>query len=264
MIVSVLFPYKTQGVATVTVSVRDDVEGIADESLLDPIVTLELSDTSYSFVVEDDEDITSWFTNIPYDIEAHVYDYYMNELYVEFTGTCPIGYKELIEVVIPGQYIHDESGNPLEGTLSNDPEIDGKYYIIEGLIPSIEYDRPSTVSGYVGEDLIEQYVYIKLTDDTYTDDIYEKILSTYNGLTATAIEVIENGVLKVKYTGIPEFEDHSLIHTTILKDYLSHNPIDMIVPDREDVLFDIRIRPVDPEPEIPETPVYSIPTTGIE
>ena len=251
---------------SVILTVDGDVEGEIYELLDNQIVTLELSKTNYSFDINDGDDITAWFTNIPSNLTATVDYNNLNTLDVLFEGYETSEIEEIIEVNIPDGVVLDNNSNPI-GPLSNDVSTEDSKYIIKDLTPIAYYNEPSTVSGYVGETLETQYVYIKIENDAYNSSIINQTLRTYNGLTATVVEYVSN-IAKVKYEGIPLVEDHSLIHSVIDKSYLTISSNNLIVPDRIDVLFDINVRPIVvqsvPEPEPPIIHTYSIPTTGIE
>ncbi|MBO7698518.1 MAG: hypothetical protein J6S38_05745 [Erysipelotrichaceae bacterium] len=262
----VLFPRPVSANVDVTVEVDNNVEGETNRDLNNQFVDLILSNDYYSYDVFIDDDISDWFTNIPEGLTASVSDVDDNYLTVEFTGQSAVEVDEVIQVVIPSGKVLDDFGNPIEGTLSNDPDTEDSRYLIVDLTIRAYYDRPSTVSGYVGEELDVQYVYIKLENDTYTTDIINAVLSTYNGLTATVIDTDDDNIATVRYTGTPLEEDHSLIHSVLDKDHLNISTESLIVPDRADVLFDIRKRSVEPDvsDQPAEQPTYTIPFTGVE
>ena len=171
----------------------------------------------------------------------------------------------MIEVSVPSGKISFLDA-PIEGVLSNDPETEDSRYIIIDLEIRAYYNQPSTVSGYVGEEIEVQYGYIKLENDTYTDGIINDVLSTYNGLTATVISYDSDNVATVKYTGTPLQKDDSLIHSVLKKQHLNISEEDLTVPDREDVRFDIKEKSVTPDtPALDDGDVaYTIPYTGVE
>ena len=260
-------PFALKANVGVTIQVDKDVEGTTYTQLVNQFVDLILDDDLYSYDVSINDDISEWFTNIPEGLSATVSSVDDNYLTVEFTGMTTVPVEEIILVTVPSGKILDDYGDPVEGTLSNDPETEDSKYIIDELPIRAYYNEPSTVSGYAGEQLTVQYVYIKLENDTYTDAIISDVLSIYNGLTATVISFDENNVAKVQYTGTPLQKDDSLIHSTLKKEHLTICEEDLSVPDREDVRFDIRERPVTPdEPGQDDEPsvIYTIPFTGIE
>ena len=93
------------------------------------------------------------------------------------------------------------------------------------------------------------------------------------------VEISEDQIIKVKYTGNPENEDHSLIDITLSRNLVDCNE-DLKVPDRDDVKFDINVKsepekpdePAVPEPIVPENKednkivyiTHPIPQTGVE
>ena len=267
----ILIPFRIKANVDVTIEVERNVEGTTYTDLVNQFVDLELSDPDFSFNVEQGDDISSWFTNIPEGFTATVQEVDNEYISAYFTGQTDEAVDEVILVSVPSGKI-SYMGSEIEGVLSNDPNIEDSRYIIDELEIRAYYDRPSTVSGYVGEELEVQYVYIKLENDTYNSDIINATLSTYNGLTATVIDYDQNNVATVRYTGTPLQKDDSLIHSTLKKEHLNISQIDLVVPDREDVRFDIKERSVTPDVPTPEDlpdqdddkPAYTIPHTGIE
>ena len=267
LLISISIPFCIRANVDVTLDVDNDVEGTVNTDLVNQSVTLTLSDFEYSFNVSVGDTITDWFTNIPSGLVAKVTSYNYDQITVGFSGQTDTEAERIIQVVVPSGKLLDGFDNPIEGTLSNDFDTEDSKYIIQDLSIRAYYNAPVTISGCVGEELIEQYVYIKLVNDTYKASFIGSVLSTYNGLTATVMEVDSDNIAKVRYNGTPEAEDHSLIHSTVKKDYLNLSDQDLTVPDREDVLFDIGSCQIIPEPTVPdEEPeiIYSIPTTGIE
>ena len=265
LLITMCLPMKISTNVDVTIDVDRNVEGKTNTELSNQFVNLELDDPDFSFNVEENENITSWFTNIPEGFTATAEEVDNEFIKVRFTGQASQATDETILVVVPSGKI-SYMGSVIEGELSNDPDSEDSRYIITELEIKAYYDRPSTVSGYVGEQLEVQYVYIKLDNDTFKETIIDSILSTYNGLTATVIDYDTNNVAKVKYTGTPLEEDDSLIHSILKKEDLNLSEEDLTVPDREDVRFDIRkrsITPDEPDQDDPE-PAYTIPFTGIE
>jgi len=256
----------------VTIDVERNVEGKTYTQLTNQFVELELSDPDFSFNVEEGDDITNWFTNIPEGFTATAEEIDNEYIKVHFTGQTDEATDEVIMVSVPSGKI-SYMGSEIEGILSNDPDSEDSRYIIDELEIKAYYDRPSTVSGYVGEELEVQYVYIKLENDTYKSDIISAILSVYNGLTATVIDYDSGNVAIVRYTGTPVQKDDSLIHSTLRKEHLNISQSDLAVPDREDVRFNIRERSVIPDIPTPEDlpaqdvgdiDAYTIPHTGVE
>lgn len=265
LLITMCLPMKISANVDVTIDVDRNVEGKTNTELSNQFVNLELDDPDFSFNVEENENITSWFTNIPEGFTATAEEVDNEFIKVRFTGQTSQATDETILVVVPSGKI-SYMGSVIEGELSNDPDSEDSRYIITELEIKAYYGRPSTVSGYVGEQLEVQYVYIKLENDTFKETIIDSILSTYNGLTATVIDYDTNNVAKVKYTGTPLEEDDSLIHSILKKEDLNLSEEDLTVPDREDVRFDIRkrsITPDEPGQDDPE-PAYTIPFTGIE
>ncbi len=264
-LVSVCLPSRISANVDVRIEVDRNVEGKTNTQLSNQFVNLELDDPDFSFNVEEGEDITSWFTNIPEGFAAVAEEVDNEFIKVSFTGQTSEAKDEVILVTVPSGKI-SYMGSVIEGQLSNDPDSEDSRYIITEQEIRAYYNQPSTISGYVGEQLEIQYVYIKLENDTFRETIIDSILSTYNGLTATVIDYDTDNIAKVEYTGIPLQEDDSLIHSILKNEHLNISENDLTVPDREDVRFDIRkrsITPDQPDQDDPE-PTYTIPYTGIE
>ena len=257
-----------------------EVEGIVDgyvkEEVKDKVLTLTLTDNNYIFddvYTSEGEDITDWFTNIPEGLSAEVTSYSENSLGVTISGITDNECDLQIKVKVPdGPIVTKDYASSVDG-LEN-VESDKAKYIIQKRIPSAEYTGPFTVSGYVKEDLEVQYVYIRLINTKATEAMLNAEIDLYNGLTGKVVEISDDQILKVEYTGNPVNEDHSLIDITLSKELVDCN-LDLKVPNREDVKFDInpKTEPVIPdEPAKPEQkeetkPVYvthPIPQTGVE
>ena len=264
-LVSVCLPSRISANVDVRIEVDRNVEGKTNTQLSNQFVNLELDDPDFSFNVEEDEDITSWFTNIPEGFVALAEEVDNEFIKVSFTGQTSEAKDEVILVTVPSGKI-SYMGSVIEGQLSNDPDSEDSRYIITQQEIRAYYNQPSTISGYVGEQLEIQYVYIKLENDTFKETIIDSILSTYNGLTATVIDYDTDNIAKVEYTGIPLQEDDSLIHSILKNEHLNISENDLTVPDREDVRFDIRKRSITPDQpdQDDHEPTYTIPYTGIE
>ena len=264
-LVSVCLPSRISANVDVRIEVDRNVEGKTNTQLSNQFVNLELDDPDFSFNVEEDEDITSWFTNIPEGFVALAEEVDNEFIKVSFTGQTSEAKDEVILVTVPSGKI-SYMGSVIEGQLSNDPDSEDSRYIITQQEIRAYYNQPSTISGYVGEQLEIQYVYIKLENDTFRETIIDSILSTYNGLTATVIDYDTDNIAKVEYTGIPLQEDDSLIHSILKNEHLNISENDLTVPDREDVRFDIRKRSITPDQpdQDDHEPTYTIPYTGIE
>lgn len=260
-----LNPFTLNANVDVTIDVDRDVQGFTNQDLSNQFVYLELDDPDFSFNVSEDENITDWFTNIPEGFTATVEEVDNEFLTVRFTGQTEDAVNEVIEVSVPSGKI-SYLDTPIEGILSNDPGTEDSRYIIIDLEIKAYYNQPSTISGYVGEQLEVQYVYIKLENDTYTDAIINDVLSTYNGLTATVIAYDSDNVARVRYSGTPLQKDDSLIHSILKSQHLNISEEDLTVPDREDVRFDIKEKSVTPDTPAQDDGeiTYTIPYTGVE
>ena len=77
-----------------------DAEGIVDgyvnERISSRFVELTLNDDNYYFDVEDYEDISDWFTNMPEGLEAYVSGHEERIIHVEFEGLVKETHDEMI------------------------------------------------------------------------------------------------------------------------------------------------------------------------
>ena len=241
------------------------VDGYVGESIGSKIVELRINDADYRFEAEEDEEITDWFGNIPTGLEAYVSAVNDTQLFVSFEGVPSEISDVYIQVTVPdGSIIDLNSGDPI-GDLENTPS-DQAVYQIGIREPLAVYDRESTVSGHVGEELGRQQVYIRLKDTTCEASMMHHGFPVHNGLIPKVIEILPENIIVVEYSGVPLEEDHSLIHTLLLNEDLKCDQ-DLEVADREDVRFDINVRskevPDDEEVGV-EVPVYVMPYTGVE
>lgn len=268
------------------ITVTQNVEGIVGANITsqEVMLTIDRPDVAVFNSEMEGEDVTSWFTNIP---EKCNYTAVISEVedeicYVEFTGDINKAAEALqrdIQVTVSSSesepfVVFSYMNDPIDpSTDYYDGDIvcinGGAKYIITELF-NIQYDGPYTVSGYVGEELTPQIVQVEITSNTDTfkvEEIVNKVLSTVNGLTATVTACPDNKHITITYTGTPIATSQELIHTTVLKDYMSWGVKDRIVPDREDVKFDIidRTPPTPPVIEIEDDdPIpYTPPTTGV-
>ena len=239
------------------------VDGYTGENIGSKSVELSLSEEGYRFEIENDEEITDWFTNIPEGLEAYAVRHDDRRILVSIEGTPLETSDEQIDVNVPDGCIIDENSEDSIGDLHNTPS--GRaVYAIGVRVPYAEYDRPSTVAGTVGEQLVSQKVYIRLHHTTCEVSMTGHEFPAYNGLLPKVIEVLPENVIIVEYTGIPLEKDDSLIHTVLMDEDLKCDQ-DLSVPDREDVHFAIGKREEEIPVIIPEkTPEFVIPYTGIE
>ena len=229
-----------------TLDVENSIEGKVGIPL-DGTIILTISDEAYEF--NEDylyEDVTDWFEKIPEGLSGEISQIEGNVAYIDISGTPTEKMDKHIIIKLPDDalIVEDEF---VDG-VSNLPDDKAKFIIGE-LDPRAQFDRPSTVSGYVNEDLELQYVYIKIIDTKPTFEMNGAILDIYNGLQGKVVEIDpENNVIKLEYSGIPFEEDHSLIEVVIAPE-LTESAKELIVPLREDVLFDIKVRKASAEPE---------------
>lgn len=273
--------------ALFNITVTNNIEGIVGSTITSQEVTLTIdsSDVAIFNSEMEGEDVTDWFTNIPdnCNFTATISSVDNETCFVEFTGDIDKVAQALqkdIDVTVNSSesepyVVFSYMNDPIDpSTDYYDGSIDcingGAEYIITELF-DIKYDGPYTVSGYVGEQLTPQIVRVEITSNTDTfkvSDIVDKTLSTVNGLTATVTECIDNKHITITYTGTPIATSNDLIHTTVCKDYMAWNVKDRIVPDREDVRFNIidktpivvPVVEIDDENPKPYTP----PVTGVD
>ncbi len=269
--------YKTvKASPLVMVEAEGTVDGYVGEDIGSKIVVLKLTDQDYYFDVQKNEDISSWFPNIPEGLAAKVADYVSDNIHVSFEGVPSQEKDEFIEVAVPdGSIIDSNSGDGI-GVLENSSSENAEFKIAVKE-PQAVYERESLITGYAGEAIEPQRVYVQLTDTACEASMIGHVFPEHNGLTPVCVDVFSSNVMIIEYTGTPENEDRSLIHTLLLNGDLKCDR-DLEVPDREDVRFDIGVKelPAEPEPEPepviqepdpvpePEPVVHIIPVTGIE
>ncbi len=243
-----------------------DAEGIVDgyvgENIGSRIVELRLSDRNYRFEVEDDEDISGWFANIPEGLEAYIVGHTEGNIHVSFEGTPLEASEEFIEVTVPDGFIIDKNADDSIGNLSNTPS-EKAMYQIRVKTPLAYYERESIVKGKVGKQLTPQKVYVQLENTTCEASMMGHVFESHNGLTPKVVDILSSNVVVIEYTGTPLKKDRSLIHTILLNEDLRCDT-DLIVPDRQDVRFDITEEEETPVPPIIEEKPHVFPVTGIE
>ena len=164
------------------------VDGYTGEPIGSKIVELKISDEDYYFEVQEDEEITDWFSNIPEGLEAYVSSVNGTQLYVSFEGTTAEEADEQIEVTVPDGFIIDSNSSDSIGDLENTPSEKAVYKIISRN-PLALYDRESIITGYVGEKLERQKVYIRLEDTTAESSMMGHEFPLHNGLLPVVIEI---------------------------------------------------------------------------
>lgn len=132
---------------------------------------------------------------------------------------------------------------------------------------NIEYKGPYVVKGTVNEDLETYIVEVEVIGDKFKSDSIGTTLPTVIGLTPTITYVDEvDNYCTILYSGKPIDPGQDLIHTTIPSSCLTYSTIDRVVPDRDDIKFNIIPKPT-PEVEEVKTPkepiTYKIPVTGV-
>ena len=245
-----LFSYKTiKASPLVMVEAKGNVEGYVGENIGSQVVILELTDRDYYFDIENFEDITDWFPNIPDGLEAIAVAHVSDNIHVSFEGVPTEGSDEFIRVAVPDGYIIDSNSGDGIGVLENTPSENAQFRI--GVKePLAVYEREAVITGIVGEQLEPQKVYVQLYNTTCEASMVGHVFPEHNGLTPVCLDVLSSNTLIIEYNGTPENEDQSLIHTTLLNEDLKCD-LDLEVADREDVRFDIKPKqePVEPEPE---------------
>ncbi len=244
----------------VMVEVKNDVEGYVGESIEAQIVELSLNDEEYRFEVDDYDDVTEWFDNIPSGLEAYVLSHEDQSIRVCFEGTPLEESSEMISVNVPDGSIIDEVSEDSIGDLCNIPSEDAMYRIVIRQ-PLAYYDREGIVKGTVGKKLEKQRIYVRLENTVCEASMMGHAFPEHNGLTGTVVGILPENVIVIEYEGTPLKKDKSLIHT-VLSDEDLRCDMDLIVPDREDVRF--RIGEEKKEEEVKESVIPVIPHTGID
>ena len=265
----------------IEVDVNNDVSGYVGMKIPTQTIDLKL-DPSYpdaSFVnINVGDTITTWFTNIPEGLGVVVDDIKNNdEIIAEFNGVISSSVAEgttQIEVTIPEGYVNI-GVNLYEADLDNTPSDNASYIIKDDSEFEIRYYEDYEIVGEVGKELEPQDVVVEIVNcGSDADDFdYENILGVelpiVNGLTPTVTDYDDVDLtITITYTGTPLKESHDLIHTTVLKEYMINGTVDRVVPDRDDVLFNIvdNTPHVDPIPDVPSPkpiPVFVLPNTGV-
>lgn len=248
-------------IASISVIVNGNVEGYTNSSITNQHITVSLSD-GFNFVddivdvldFDYDNNIKEWFNSPSLQLDFDITNISADSIDITVSGTSASSSSDYIIVTIPSDYIKDYEGDDL----SNVESENAKYNILEP-IPSAYYNEDSIISGMVGEELVEQYVYIKLnnTDHSISTDIINNydVDLVDNGLVCRIVELTLDNVLIIKYNGIPTKEDHSDIDITLLADYLSNSDIDLNVEQNNKVVkFDINNK----------KPKHIVPVTGVE
>ncbi len=245
------------------VEAKGIVDGYVDEDIGSRIVELSLSDLNYCFEVENGEDISGWFPNIPLGLKAVVDGHDEGNILVSFEGTPLEASQEFIKVTVPDGCIIDKNAEDSIGDLSNTPS-ERAAYRIEVKMPFAIYERESTVKGKSGEELMPQKVYVQLENTTCQASMMGHVFETYNGLTPRVVDILENNVIVIEYTGTPLRRDSSLIHTSLRNEDLKCDT-DLPVPDREDVRFAITEDEMLPKfSAVSEEKSHIFPVTGVE
>lgn len=285
------FTRNVDAVGTLKIVISENVEGYIGETINSQTVELTFSDPSQYFFNTDEinigDDITSWFTNVPSgcNYTATVESVSETIVSVNFIGSIDTGTLESetpIEVTIP--YIPDDpitigineekyyilqNTNPYLSSLSEVDNTNAKY-IIQQHPFEIAYKGPYTVSGIVGQEISPQIVEVEIISggpdgDEFDLSIENIDLPVVNGLTPTVTYLNPNDLeITITYTGIPTSPSQDLIHTTISKENMFKNIEDRVVPDREDVKFNIVPITMQEDEEEENIVVFVPPHTGIE
>ena len=82
------------------------ISGITESEITQTRIDLQMNGTH--FIVDYDMDVTSWFTNIPSGLSAHVFDMFAsnpergpNEVYIIISGTPKTKSTEVINITVP-------------------------------------------------------------------------------------------------------------------------------------------------------------------
>ena len=237
------------------------VDGYVGENIGSRVVELKLSDLGYRFEVEDDQDISGWFDNIPLGLRAIIVGHTEGNIHVSFEGTPLEACEEFIEVIVPDGCIIDGNAEDSIGDLGNTPS-EKAIYRIKEKTPLAFYEREATVKGKVGKELTPQRVYVQLENTTCEASMMKHVFEMHNGLTPKVVDILSSNIIVIEYTGTPLMKDKSLIHTLLLNEDLKCD-MDLPVPDRKDVRFDIRDEESAAPPTVEDKP-HVFPLTGVE
>ena len=148
VVLSIFIP--VSAIASISVDLKGDVEGIVGQRIVNQFVTLTLEPSSECyFNVSEDDDITDWFTNIPDNLTAIVDRVYDNNIDVRFSEDLDdsnIESKYLISVSIPSDCIYYGS-NLYEDVI--DYIDDDSYFIIHAKEEVTKEDPIVVVPQYI-------------------------------------------------------------------------------------------------------------------
>ncbi len=167
------------------------VDGYVGERIASKIIDLKLTDDNYYFEIDDYEEITDWFENIPEGLEAIVVGHIPTSIHVSFEGVPKEEKDEFIKVKVPDGYIIDSNSEDSIGDLENTPSEKAVYQITVKQ-PLAEYERESIVKGTVGETLEAQNVYVQLYNTTCEISMIGHEFPIHNGLTGKVKDISVN------------------------------------------------------------------------
>lgn len=285
LFVCLLSTNAVNAVASLQVVINGNVEGYIGTTIDEQTVTLTL-ESPYTVKFENIDqydDVTGWFTNIPSDLYAEILEIVSPEcIKVQFYGDLDGGLSVAtipIEVTIPAGYVNNNDETyPSDLSLCDNTNAN---YILKEEALEVAYKKDYTVSGTVGEVLTSQDVVVKInhlpSSISFNKNSIPFDLPVVNGLTPTVSSYDETELeITITYTGTPLATSQDLIHTTFSKESFPGSGNDVVVPDRIDVKFNIvDLTPApDPTPvpvpvpvvEDDEEPIviaYEIPKTGV-
>lgn len=253
------------GIASITASLNGEVTGTIGSSIDNTIVTVTLTPESQCGFenLSEQDDVTDWFDYVPDGLLAKVYSIDNNVLSIEFTGVIDDGETEGeydMSIHIPEGYITFGGTSYSFELDDSDYEYNGSKFVLYDASIELVYKDDYVVSGTVGEEINEQIIVVVINGPEELIFDGEITLSDYNGLhrVITDYDDVEME-MTITYTGIPTNEDHSLIETTISKEYLDTYTIDRLVTMNDNVKYDI-VKKQEPQPVVP----YVAPVTGID
>ena len=249
--------------------VKGNVEGEAGVTIACQVLDISITSKNHDFLIDEGADVSSWFADLPSGLSGEVLSVNGNQIQVNVCGTPTQEKYEAIIVRVPDGVIVEKDTQISIGEISNLPDEDAWYHIVS-LIPEARYDRPAVIEGCAGEELELQYVYIRLLN-TYDEFPMwqEPLILQTNGLKAIVKDYdSEEKIMTVEFSGIPQAEDHSLIHMQVGQELITYDE-DLVIADREDVRFDIGVCEVpmeekEEEKEEKSDPPYLLPKTGVE
>ena len=267
--------FSTKADPLISINITNDVVGKRGKTISEIEVELTFNEPEEYFFNVDNifeyDEITSWFTNIPVGCNYYVEvkSVTPTTLIASFSGSidanAPLTEGTPITLCIPyteGDEKIMAGVNYYMADLSDVNNVNASY-IVEDDVFEIEYYGPYTVSGTVGKDIVSQDVVVHIKNRGPANIDFDPLsllqsLAIENGLTPTITSFDDTlDLITITYTGIPLAKSKEEIHTTFPSSYMVNASEDIVVPDRQDVHFDIN------EEGKPNVTPYIAPYTGV-